>query len=120
MRNPFDHYPQKPEFMSITQQEAYSGLLHAVETSTLGVLTGEVGSGKSTLLRVLASTLPATEYQIIYLCSAGLTPKELYGGILKAMDESPAFPLFKVKQQWWHRLGCLAAGIHGIIRIEME
>lgn len=100
MRNPFDHYPEKPEFMSITQQEAYSRLLHAVEASTLGVLTGEVGSGKSTLLRVLATTLPTTEYQIIYLCSAGLTPKELYGGILKAMGESPAFSLSKVKQQW--------------------
>lgn len=70
MSNPFDHYPDKPEFMSTTQQEAYSRMIHAVQANTLGVLTGEVGSGKSTLLRVLAASLPVTDYQLIYLCKS--------------------------------------------------
>lgn len=98
--NPFFQVTERPDFLSITQEEALSRMKHVVETKTLGVLTGEVGSGKSTLLRILAGTLSSSDHQVVYLCSSRMSPKELYGSILKAMGEVPAFSATKVKQQW--------------------
>lgn len=100
MINPFHQIPECPEFMSTAQQEALSRMMHVVETKTLGVLTGEVGSGKSTLLRTMATNLSPTDYQVVYLCSSRMSPKELYGSILKAIGEIPAFSSTKIKQQW--------------------
>lgn len=98
--NPFDKVPDRLDFMGCSQQEALSRMMYAVNTKTLGVLTGEVGSGKSSLLGTMMQNLPASDYQIICLCSSNLNVKDLYSGVLKAIGESPAFSLSRVKQQW--------------------
>lgn len=71
-----------------------------MENKALGVLTGEVGNGKSTLLRILADELPQADQQVVWPSSSGMTAKDLYTGILKALGETPAFSAGKVKQQW--------------------
>ena len=98
--NPFDLIPGKLEFMGIAQKEALSRMMYAVQTKTLGVLTGEVGSGKSSLLGTLTQNLAASDYQLVCLSSSDLHVKDLYGGVLKAVGESPSFSLSKIKQQW--------------------
>jgi type II secretory pathway predicted ATPase ExeA len=108
--NPFEIGNEKVDFVSAGQKEAYSRMMHAIETNALCVVTGEVGSGKSTLYRILSSHLPTTEYQMVYLCSAGLTPKELYSGILKSLGESPAYLVPKIKQQWQEVLSTRISG----------
>ena len=100
MTNPFDLVPGKLEFMGVAQQEALSRMMYAIESKTLGVLTGEVGSGKSSLLGTLANSLPASDYQLVCLSSSNLNVKDLYSGVLKAVGDSPAFSLSKLKQQW--------------------
>jgi len=100
MKMPFQPGAGKPECISRVQKEALTRMQHVVETRSLGVLTGEVGSGKTTLLRALTASLPATDYQVVYLSSAGLPPRDLYGGILRALGETPVFSLGKLKHQW--------------------
>lgn len=97
---PFSKSLEQPECLSQMQKEALARMKNVVERRGLGVLSGEVGSGKSTLFRMLAASLPNTQYHVIYLCSAGLAPKELYAGILRALGEEPGFSLGKIKQQW--------------------
>jgi type II secretory pathway predicted ATPase ExeA len=48
-------------------KEALGRLHIMVESSNLGVLTGEVGSGKSTLIRYLFQSLDAKRYFPIYM-----------------------------------------------------
>jgi type II secretory pathway predicted ATPase ExeA len=97
---PFDEPVEQPEYLSQMQKEALARMKNIVERRGLGVLSGDIGSGKSTLFRMLAASLPNTQYHVIYLCSAGLLPKELYTGILRELGEQPGFSLGKVKQQW--------------------
>ena len=99
-KNPFDADPGSEVILSQAQKEALSRMTLVVESKTLGVLTGEVGSGKSTILRLLAASLSPIEYQLVYLSSAGLSPKDLYDGLLKSLGENPAYGLAKVKQQF--------------------
>jgi len=108
--NPFLQVPDYPEYRSAIQEEALSRLMHVVESKALGVLTGEVGSGKSTLLRIVAGNLPQSDYQVVYLSSSRMNPKELYTGTLRAMGETPAFSVPKVKQQWREALDSRSAG----------
>lgn len=98
--NPFLQGPHAPAYRSAAQEEAFSRLMHVVETKSLGVLTGDVGSGKSTLMRLVAGKLPPAEYQTVYLASSRLNPKDLYTGTLRSLGETPAFATPKVKQQW--------------------
>jgi len=100
MINPFDEIPEQLDFMGVAQQEALSRMMYAVNSNSLGVLTGEVGSGKSSLLGALIRNLPASDYQTVSLSSSNLGVKDLYSGVLKAIGESPAFTLSKIKQQW--------------------
>lgn len=108
--NPFLHVQDYPEYRSAIQEEAFSRMMHVVETKTLGVLTGEVGSGKSMLMRLVAVELPQSKYQIVYLSSSRMNPKELYTGTLRAMGETPAFSAPKVKQQWRDVLDARSTG----------
>ena len=98
--NPFQTEPKTVEILGAAQQEAFARMRHVVESGTLGVLTGEVGSGKSTLLNLLSTEQQQSDRQVIWLSSSRMSVKELYGGVLKAMGESPAFSTTKVKQQW--------------------
>ena len=108
--NPFLQVRDYPEYRSAIQEEALSRMMHVVETKSLGVLTGEVGSGKSTLMRLVAGKLPQAEYQIVYLSSSRMNPKELYAGTLRAIGETPGFSAPKVKQQWRDVLESRSAG----------
>lgn len=110
MTNPFEIVPGRLDYMSIAQQEALSRMNYAIETKTLGVLTGEVGSGKSSLLGTLANNLPVSDYQLICLSSSNLNVKDLYSGVLKAVGESPSFSLSKLKQQWQELLDSRTMG----------
>jgi type II secretory pathway predicted ATPase ExeA len=98
--NPFQTDAETVEILGASQQEAFARMKHVVESGTLGVLTGEVGSGKSTLLNLLSSEQQQSDRQVIWLSSSRMSVRELYGGVLKAMGESPAFSTTKVKQQW--------------------
>jgi type II secretory pathway predicted ATPase ExeA len=98
--NPFLTDPEIAEILGAAQKEALARMRHVVESGTLGVLTGEVGSGKSTLLNLLSAEQQQSDRQVIWLSSSRMSVRELYGGVLKAMGESPAFSTTKVKQQW--------------------
>ena len=98
--NPFLTDPETAEILGAAQKEALARMRHVVESGTLGVLTGEVGSGKSTLLNLLSAEQQQSDRQVIWLSSSRMSVRELYGGVLKAMGESPAFSTTKVKQQW--------------------
>lgn len=71
-----------------------------VQERYLGVLTGEVGSGKSTLIRKLFRSLDALKYQTIYICIAGLKPRDFYSEVLKHLGEDPQFFVDKAKRLW--------------------
>lgn len=98
--NPFLTDPDTKEILGNGQQEALLRMRHVVASGALGVLTGEVGCGKSTLLGMLTAEQQQTERQVIWLSSSRMSVKELYGGVLKALGESPAYTATKVKQQW--------------------
>ena len=49
---------------------------------------------------MLTTEQQQTERQVIWLSSSRMSVKELYGGVLKALGESPAYTATKVKQQW--------------------
>lgn len=98
--NPFLTESDKKEVLGFAQQEALIRMRHVVSSGSLGVLTGEVGSGKSTLLNLLTAEQQQTDRQVIWLSSSRMSVKELYGGVLKALGETPAFSATKVKQQW--------------------
>ena len=98
--NPFLTEPEIAEILGAAQKEALARMRHVVESGALGVLTGEVGSGKSTLLNLLSTEQQQSDRQVIWLSSSRMSVRELYGGVLKAMGESPAFSTTKVKQQW--------------------
>ena len=98
--NPFLTEPDKKETLGLAQQEALTRMRHVVDTGSLGVLTGEVGSGKSTLLGMLAAEQQQKERQVVWLSSSRMSVRELYGGVLKALGEIPAFSATKVRQQW--------------------
>jgi type II secretory pathway predicted ATPase ExeA len=108
--NPFLMVRDQPEYRSAIQEEALSRMMHVVETRALGVLTGEVGSGKSTLMRIVASSLAPSDYQVVYLSSSRMSPRELYAGTLRAMGETPAFSSTRVKQQWRDVLDARSTG----------
>lgn len=98
--NPFLTEPETAEILGAAQKEALARMRHVVESGALGVLTGEVGSGKSTLLNLLSTEQQQSDRQVIWLSSSRMSVRELYGGVLKAMGESPAFSTTKIKQQW--------------------
>lgn len=100
INSPFDSHVELPDYLNLSQKEGLARMINITENNGLGVLSGEVGSGKSTILRILTASLPATKFNVIYLCSAGLVPKELYSGILRAIGEEPSFSLARIKQQW--------------------
>lgn len=98
--NPFLTDPETITALGGTQLEALTRMRYVVESASLGVLTGEVGSGKSTLLSLLSSEQQKTDRQVIWLSCSRMSVKELYGGVLKALGESPAFSVTKIRQQW--------------------
>lgn len=81
-------------------REAAARLELMIQERTLGVLTGEVGGGKSTLIRRLFASLDDMIYVPIYLCCAGMKPREFYGGLLEALGVEAVYSLSKARKLW--------------------
>jgi type II secretory pathway predicted ATPase ExeA len=88
MNSPFSRQID-PSFLyqSKGHKEALARLQLMVESSNLGVLTGEVGSGKSTLIRSLFQNLDAKRHFPIYITMTGLKPRDFYGELLRHVGE---------------------------------
>lgn len=81
-------------------QEALARLSLMVDNRYLGVLTGEVGGGKSTLIRRLFADLNDMTHAPVYICKAGLKPRDFYGAMLTHMGMEPCYNVGKARQQW--------------------
>jgi len=97
---PFDTYSEVPKQLTQSQQESFARMSTIIESSGLGVLTGEIGSGKSTILRALTAGLSSAKYTVIYICYANLIPRMLYSKLIEGLGDQPLFGLPKMKQQW--------------------
>jgi type II secretory pathway predicted ATPase ExeA len=78
-------------YESRSYKEALARLNLMIQNRYLGVLTGEVGGGKSTLIRRLFAGLDDMTYAPIYLCKAGLKPRDFYGAMLSHMGVEPCY-----------------------------
>lgn len=87
-------------YESRSYKEALARLELMIQNRYLGVLTGEVGGGKSTLIRRLFAGLDDMTYAPIYLCKAGLKPRDFYGTMLTHMGVEPCYNVGKARQQW--------------------
>lgn len=66
-RTPFSKTLAPSElFTRAPHQEAVARILHCIQESALGVITGEVGAGKTVAARAARATLDPTHYQVIY------------------------------------------------------
>jgi type II secretory pathway predicted ATPase ExeA len=89
-REPFSRELAPNEvFVSRGYQELIARLRHAIETSSLAVITGQVGSGKSTAIRSCVHSLDASRYRYIYLASSTLSPAEFYRSLLLQVGVRP-------------------------------
>ena len=67
-RTPFSKSLAPSElFTRVPHQEAVARILHCIQESALGVVTGEVGTGKTVAARAARSTLDSSRYQVIYM-----------------------------------------------------
>ena len=67
VRTPFSKSLAPSElFTRAPHQEAVARILHCIQESALGVITGEVGAGKTVAARAARSTLDPSHYQVIY------------------------------------------------------
>jgi len=101
---PFDTNLEVAKYLTESQQEALARMTNVISSNGLGILSGEIGSGKTTILRTLTADLPASKHTVIYICSANLTPKDLYSAVVRELGEEPSFMLPKIKQQWYRLL----------------
>jgi len=77
-------------FVSRGHQELLVRLRHAIDTSSLAVITGQVGSGKSTAIRSIIHSLETSRYRYIYMASSELKPVEFYKGLLHHIHIQPS------------------------------
>jgi len=85
-------------FISRGHQELLARLRHAIDTSSLAVITGPVGSGKSTAIRSIIHALEPSRYRYIYLASSELTPAQYYKVILHRLHIQPSRAIGENKQ----------------------
>lgn len=90
-REPFSRELAPTEvFLSRGHQELLARLRHAIDTSSLAVITGHVGSGKSTAIRSIIHSLETSRYRYIYLASSQLSPTEFYKSLLHHVHIQPS------------------------------
>jgi len=91
-RTPFSKSLAPSElFTRVPHQEAVARILHCVQESALGVVTGEVGAGKTVAARAARATLDPSRYQIIYIANPAFGTRGLYVTVVRALGASPRF-----------------------------
>lgn len=91
-------------FVSRGHQELLARLRHAIDTSSLAVITGHVGSGKSTAIRSVINSLENSRYRYIYLASSELSPTEFYKSLLHYVHIQPARGIYENKRLVTHAM----------------
>jgi len=91
-------------YESKSHLEARARLQVMIDQRYLGVLTGEVGGGKSTLIRCLFAELDAMSFLPIYLCKAGLTPRDFYTTLLESLGVEAAYSVARSRNMWENAL----------------
>lgn len=90
-REPFSRELAPTEvFMSRGHQELLARLRHAIDKSSLAVITGQTGSGKSTAIRSIIHSLETSRYRYIYMASAELKPVDFYKSLLHHVHIQPS------------------------------
>lgn len=98
---PFSRNTGKSGFYnSLGHQEALARLTMMVQQQYLGVITGEIGSGKSTIIRHFTQQLDPMLYQLIYLKTANLKPRDFYSEALQSLGEEAISSLVKARRIW--------------------
>jgi type II secretory pathway predicted ATPase ExeA len=72
-------------------QEAVARILHCVNESALGVVTGEVGAGKTVAARAARASLDPSRYQVIYIANPAFGTRGLYVTVVRALGAAPRF-----------------------------
>ena len=91
-RTPFSKSLARSElFTRVPHQKAVARILHCVQESALGVVTGEVGAGKTVAARAARATLDPSRYQIIYIANPAFGTRGLYVTVVRALGASPRF-----------------------------
>jgi len=91
-RTPFSKTLAPSElFTRAPHQEAVARILHCIQESALGVITGEVGAGKTVAARAARSTLDPTHYQVIYVANPAFGTRGLYVTVVRALGATPRF-----------------------------
>ena len=91
-RTPFTKSLAPTELFSRqAHQEAVARILHCVQESSLGVITGEVGAGKTVAARAARSLLDPLRHQVIYIANPAFGTRGLYVTVVSALGARPRF-----------------------------
>jgi type II secretory pathway predicted ATPase ExeA len=91
-RTPFSKSLAASELFSREpHQEAVARILHCIQESALGVITGAVGAGKTVAARAARSTLDPARYQVIYISNPAFGTRGLYVTVVRALGATPRF-----------------------------
>ena len=92
VRTPFSKSLAPSElFTRAPHQEAVARILHCIQESALGVITGEVGAGKTVAARAARSTLDPSHYQVIYVANPAFGTRGLYVQVVRALGAQPRY-----------------------------
>jgi type II secretory pathway predicted ATPase ExeA len=72
-------------------QEAVARILHCIQESALGVITGEVGAGKTVAARAARAALDPLRHQVIYIANPAFGTRGLYVTVVRALGAQPRF-----------------------------
>src|SRR5215469_3260484 len=89
IRTPFSKSLAPSElFTRVPHLEAVARILHCIQESALGVVTGEVGAGKTVAARAARDP---SRYQVIYIANPAFGTRGLYVTVVRALGASPRF-----------------------------
>src|SRR5438876_2702776 len=112
-RTPFSKSLAPSElFTRVPHQEAVARILHCIQESALGVVTGEVGAGKTVAARAARSTLDSSRYQVIYIANPAFGTRGLYVTVVRALGAAPRFFKAEVMAQAQELLAAETAERH--------
>jgi type II secretory pathway predicted ATPase ExeA len=91
-RTPFSKSLAPSELFARTaHQEAVARILHCVQESALGVITGDVGAGKTVAARAARAHLDPARYHVIYISNPAFGTRGLYVTVVRDLGASPRF-----------------------------